>query len=99
MKVYEATENPLLTNDAPSDDEHVQVPATETSLSFLKPVHREAIKRLVEGQSVTDVAKDLGMTRQHISYLKNKDTLFKNELDKAVVNKEQDILKRIQITS
>ncbi|CUU47325.1 phBC6A51 family helix-turn-helix protein [Clostridium beijerinckii] len=42
-----------------------------------------AIELLVEGESVNDVATAIGVSRQTVSTWKNKDELFKAELDKC----------------
>ncbi|WP_238860896.1 phBC6A51 family helix-turn-helix protein [Clostridium sp. YIM B02569] len=42
-----------------------------------------AIELLVEGESVNDVATTIGVSRQTVSTWKNKDELFKAELDKC----------------
>lgn len=44
----------------------------------------KAIELLIKGESINDIAATLGVTRQSVSTWKNKDELFKAELDKCV---------------
>ena len=97
MKVLQAIEN---TNQSSPDLEKAAVPTPPArSLSILRPFHLEAIRRLIEGQMVKDVARDIGITATHLSHLKNNDPLFKEALERGMLNKEMDVLKRIQLTS
>ena len=100
MKVYLGTENASLSEgDEVVDQEKATLPTPGRSLEKLRPIHREAIRRLLEGQTVTQAAKDLGLSRRYLSDLKSNDPLFKAELEKGLVNKDEDVLKRIQLSS
>lgn len=106
MKVLLGTENSTTIDEGqepgelqPDPERATLTPAPRTSLAQLRPIHREAIRRLLEGQTVTQAAKDLGLARRYLSDLKNNDPLFKAELEKGLVNKDEDVLKRIQLTS
>jgi hypothetical protein len=109
MKVYLGTENAKLTDGEPDgldmeptetvDPDKATVPQARGILQQLRPIHREAIRRLLEGQTVTQAAKDLGLSRRYLSDLKSNDPLFKAELEKGLVNRDEDVLKRIQLTS
>ena len=101
MKVLQAIENTNQSSDAYSGDQEkaaVPTPPART-LAILRPFHLEAIRRLIEGQLVKDVARDIGITATHLSFLKNNDPLFKEALERGMLNKEMDVLKRIQLTS
>ena len=100
MKVYLGTENASLSEGTElPDEDKATVAVPRGILQQLRPIHREAIRRLLEGQTVTQAAKDLGLSRRYLSDLKSNDPLFKAELEKGLVNKDEDVLKRIQLTS
>ena len=100
MKVYLGTENASLSEGTElPDEDKATVVVPRGILQQLRPIHREAIRRLLEGQTVTQAAKDLGLSRRYLSDLKSNDPLFKAELEKGLVNKDEDVLKRIQLTS
>ena len=44
----------------------------------------KAIELLIKGESINDIAATLGVTRQSVSTWKNKDEMFKAEMDKCV---------------
>lgn len=97
------TENPTPAVEAEvetADQERATVTKThKPQLSQLRPIHREAIRRLLEGQTVTKAARDLGLSRVYLDDLKHNDPVFKEALEHGLVNKDDDILKRIQLTS
>ncbi len=51
----------------------------------------KAIELLVQGESVSDVAKIIGASRTTVSTWKNKDELFKAELDKSLQALKSDV--------
>lgn len=44
----------------------------------------KAIELMIKGESINDIAATLGVSRQSVSTWKNKDEVFKAELDKCV---------------
>ncbi|MDC4242521.1 MULTISPECIES: phBC6A51 family helix-turn-helix protein [Clostridium] len=51
----------------------------------------KAIELLVQGESISDVAKIIGASRTTVSTWKNKDELFKAELDKSLQALKSDV--------
>lgn len=51
----------------------------------------KAIELLVQGESISDVAKIIGVSRTTVSTWKNKDELFKVELDKSIQALKSDV--------
>lgn len=51
----------------------------------------QAIELLVQGENITDVAKIIGVSRTTVSTWKNKDELFKAELDKSIQALKSDV--------
>lgn len=51
----------------------------------------KAIELLVQGESISDVAKIIGASRTTVSTWKNKDELFKTELDKSLQALKSDV--------
>lgn len=51
----------------------------------------KAIELLVQGESISDVAKIIGVSRTTVSTWKNKDELFKAELDKSIQALKSDV--------
>lgn len=51
----------------------------------------KAIELLVQGESISDVAKIIGASRTTVSTWKNKDELFKAELDKSIQALKSDV--------
>lgn len=100
MKVSLGTQNEVAISEGEEAPGPAQVAVKwELRLAQIRPIHREAIRRIVEGQSISQVAKDIGLSRTYVNNLKNHDPLFKSELEKAYVGREMDVLKRIQLTS
>lgn len=102
MKVSLGTLNTdVVISEGVLDEDKVVIPdpAPRTLLTTIRPIHREAIRRIVSGQTVSAAARDVGLSRSYLAALKNQDPLFKSELEKAMLNKEADVLKRIQLTS
>jgi len=52
----------------------------KSELKKLSPTHRDAIRRLIVGEKLKDVAEELGVDRQTVSTWM-KDPLFRGELD------------------
>lgn len=51
----------------------------------------QAIELLVQGETISDVAKLIGVSRVTVSTWKNKDELFKVELDKRIQSLKDDV--------
>lgn len=51
----------------------------------------KAIELLVQGENISDVAKIIGVSRTTVSTWKNKDELFKAELDKSIQALKSDV--------
>jgi predicted transcriptional regulator len=51
----------------------------------------QAIELLVQGETISDVAKLIGVSRVTVSTWKNKDELFKVELDKRLQSLKDDV--------
>ena len=51
----------------------------------------QAIELIVQGESISDVAKLIGVSRTTVSTWKNKDELFKAELDKSLQALKSDV--------
>lgn len=51
----------------------------------------EAIELIVQGESISDAAKLVGVSRTTVSTWKNKDELFKAELDKSLQALKSDV--------
>ena len=51
----------------------------------------KAIELLVQGESISDVAKIIGVSRTTVSTWKNKDELFKVELNKSIQALKSDV--------
>lgn len=62
------------------DDEDMKT-KSDGNKGALKPVHLEAIERLVSGESVTGTAEAIGMSRQHLSGLINGNPYFMAALE------------------
>jgi hypothetical protein len=100
VKVSLATQNEVTISEGSDEAGPAEEAIKQTvSLARIRPIHREAIRRLVEGQSISQAARDLGLSRSYLNNLKNHDPLFIEELNKAYTGRELDVLKRIQVTS
>ena len=51
----------------------------------------KAIELLVQGENISDVTKIIGVSRTTVSTWKNKDELFKAELDKSIQALKSDV--------
>jgi len=76
------------------------------NLKSLTDKHREIIRRLVTGEADVEICRSLGMSASHLSFLKNKDPLFINELyalrakvDEMYMQSRSNALEIIQATA
>lgn len=55
----------------------------------------QAIQLIIQGENLSDIAKIIGVSRVTVSTWKNKDKLFKDELDKCLHELKSDVDTRI----
>ncbi|WP_196778611.1 phBC6A51 family helix-turn-helix protein [Cognatilysobacter tabacisoli] len=66
-------------------------PTRRASPARLKPIQLKALEMIVAGKDLSDVAQELGVTRQTVSEWKNRNTLFRAKLDELIREMEDDL--------
>jgi hypothetical protein len=103
MKIFEprpAAEVPVPQPQAPRPIPQtpavVKLHKQHAVLRQMKPVHREMVKRLVEGQNPKKIAQDLGFSKNYIFFLRRQDPLFRTELERATLNRDIEVHNRMR---